>query len=114
MLRRPKGQSRERNGMEWFGMKRLKAPEEYVKGDVIDEQTNIFTLGALMFEFFGSFSDEEMKRRYSDHRFLPCACSDWQLNEESYRVAVKAVSLSRNERYRTFAEFYADWKEAVS
>ena len=40
-------------GTEWFGTKRFKAPEEYIKGSVIDEQTNIFTLGALIFEFFG-------------------------------------------------------------
>ena len=47
-------------GLEWFGTKRLKAPEEYIKGSAIDEQTNIFTLGALIFECFGYFSDEEL------------------------------------------------------
>lgn len=38
--------------IEWFGTKRLKAPEEYIEGSVTDKQTNIFTLGALIFEFF--------------------------------------------------------------
>ncbi|MCM1134887.1 MAG: hypothetical protein NC400_04845 [Clostridium sp.] len=99
-------------GVEWFGTKRLKAPEEYIKGSPIDEQTNIFTLGALIFEFFGSFSDEEIKRRYFSNQFLPCAYSNWQLNEESYQAARKAVRLNKKERYMTFAEFCADWKKA--
>lgn len=43
-------------GTDWFGTKRLKAPEEYMKGSAIDEQTNIFTLGSLIFGFFGCFS----------------------------------------------------------
>ena len=101
-------------GSEWFGTKRLKAPEEYIKGSVIDEQTNIFTLGALIFEFFGCFSDEEMKQRYYNNQFSPCSCSNWQLNEESYQVAVKAVSLNKKERYITFDEFFTEWKRVSS
>lgn len=101
-------------GSEWFGTKRLKAPEEYIKGSVIDEQTNIFTLGALIFEFFGCFSDEEMKQRYYNNQFSPCSYSNWQLNEESYQVAVKAVSLNKKERYITFDEFFTEWKRVSS
>ena len=56
---------------DWYGTKRLKAPEEYVKGSVIDVQTNIFTLGALVFEFFGNFSASEIEKRYVQNRFLP-------------------------------------------
>lgn len=100
-------------GTEWFGTKRLKAPEEYIKGSVIDKQTNIFTLGALIFEFFGCFSDEEIKQRYYNNQFFPCPYSNWQLNEESYQVAVKAVNLNKNERYITFDDFFAEWKKAV-
>ena len=101
-------------GPDWFGTKRLKAPEEYIKGAAIDEQTNIFTLGALIFEFFGSFSDEEIRQRYAGNRFVPCALENWQLNEESYRVARRAVSFSRRERYSTFAKFRQAWTAAVS
>ena len=50
-------------GTDWYGTKRLKAPEEYRKGSVIDEQTNIFTLGALLFEFFGNYTAGEIKQR---------------------------------------------------
>ncbi len=99
---------------DWYGTKRLKAPEEYIKGSVIDIQTNIFTLGALVFEFFGSFSDSEIEKRYVQNRFVPCEYKDWQLNRESYNAAVKAVSASRNERYKTFGEFYNEWKHALS
>lgn len=100
-------------GAEWFGTKRLKAPEEYEKGSVIDEQTNIFTLGALLFEFFGTFSEEEIHRRYQENQFRPCSLSNWQLNKESYQVAKKAVSPNKRDRYLTFADFFEDWKKAV-
>ena len=99
-------------GVDWFGTKRLKAPEEYIKGSSIDEQTNIFTLGALIFDFFGEFSEEEIQNRYRSNQFLPCSVSKWQLNEEAYRVALKAVCPNRNERYLTFAEFWSEWKTA--
>lgn len=101
-------------GGEWFGTKRLKAPEEYIKGSAIDEQTNIFTLGALIFEFFGNFTMEEIGLRYLNNQFVPCSYSDWQLNEESYRVATEAVSINKSERYTTFVEFFNDWKKANS
>lgn len=100
-------------GENWFGTKRLKAPEEYVKGSNIDKQTNIFTLGALIFEFFGGHSPEEIGKRYRDNQFLPCSYFDWQLNEAGYKVAVKAVSLGREGRYLTFEEFHTDWKKAL-
>lgn len=97
-------------GEEWFGTKRLKAPEEYEKGGIIDEQANIFTLGALIYAFFGVFTDEEIQKRYSSNQFLPCAHSRWQLNEESYQVARRAVRPDKEERYRTFGAFFAEWK----
>lgn len=99
-------------GIDWFGTKRLKAPEEYIKGCTIDEQTNIFTLGALIFDFFGSFSEEEIRQRYCNNQFSPCSLYKWQLSEESYKVATKAVSINKSERYLTFTEFFDDWKTA--
>lgn len=100
-------------GAEWFGTKRFKAPEEYRKGSVIDEQTNLFTLGALIFDFFGTFSSKEMEQRYISNQFLPCSRSNWQLNEKSYQTALKAVCPLKTERYMTFAEFYDEWKKAT-
>lgn len=100
-------------GAQWFGTKRLKAPEEYIKGSPIDERTNIFTLGALIFEFLGNYSDQEIKERYAKSRFLPCSRGDWQLSAKSYEAAARAVSSDKDRRYRTFAEFYEEWKRAT-
>ncbi|MBR2925464.1 MAG: serine/threonine protein kinase [Clostridia bacterium] len=101
-------------GIDWFGTKRLKAPEEYSQGHSIDEQTNIFTLGALIFEFFGRFSEEEIRKRYIDNQFIPCALCNWQLSENSYQVAQKAVSPNKLNRYATLANFLHDWSAANS
>ena len=97
-------------GEDWPGTKRLKAPEEYELNSCIDEQTNVFTLGALLFEFFGAFTGQEMEERYRYNRFLPCGLENWQLSEEKYRVAVRAVQPDRKERYKTIEEFYEDWR----
>ena len=55
---------------------------------------------------------EEIHRRYCDNQFVPCPLHNWQLNEESYRVAKKAVSPNKSERYLTFSEFFGEWEEA--
>lgn len=100
-------------GEEWYGTKRLKAPEEYEMGSAIDERTNVFTLGALIFEFFGNFSDEEVRQRYVQNRFVPCSRSQWQLGEAGYEAARKAVCEARNQRYGTIGEFWEAWRRAV-
>ena len=100
-------------GEEWFGTKRLKAPEEYVKGAVIDERTNVFTLGVLLFEFFGIFSEEEISRRYFENQFRPCDIARWKLDEESYNVASRAVSQERDARYKSIKEFHAKWRKTT-
>jgi len=99
-------------GTDWYGTKRLKAPEEYVEGSVIDEQTNLFTLGAILFDFFGSYTEEEIQKRYTNNQFLPCSLENWQLNEASYLVAKKAVNPVKSERYQSFDVFYQEWRKA--
>ena len=66
-----------------------------------------------IFDFFGEFSEEEIQQRYNNNQFLPCSINKWQLSEAAYRVAIKAVSPDRNERYLTFAEFWNEWKKAL-
>lgn len=39
-------------GKNYWGTKRVKAPEEYCYGAVIDEATNVYTLGAVLFNSF--------------------------------------------------------------
>lgn len=96
-------------GEDWWGTKRLKAPEEYALGALIDEQTMVFTLGALLFDFFGSFSQQDIERRYAENRFIPCGIDNWQLDASKYAAALKAVDPDRNNRFKSIAEFWSSW-----
>lgn len=100
-------------GEGWFGTKRLKAPEEYVLGARIDERTNVFTLGALLFEFFGRFSAADIERRYRENRFVPCPLGGWELNRQTYEAARRAVSPERRGRFESVEQFYAAWNRAL-
>lgn len=101
-------------GEDYWGTKRLKAPEEYCYGDVIDETTNVYTLGALLFDsFFGNFTDAQVRQRYERNAFMPCAFDDWELSKACYEVAVKAVSVEKSERYASINEFYTAWNAAL-
>lgn len=101
-------------GEEYWGTKRLKAPEEYILGSVVDETTNVYTLGAMIFDFFGTFTSEEIGRRYTDRRFLPCPKERWSLGEEAYSVVLRAVAHDREKRYQTIAEFHEKFRSAVT
>ena len=46
-------------GKDYFGTKRLKAPEENELGAVIDEQTSLFTLGAIIFDMFSNVTNKD-------------------------------------------------------
>lgn len=100
-------------GEGWFGTKRLKAPEEYILGSPIDSRTNVFTLGALIFDFFGQFTADDIARRYYLSRFEPCSAEWWQLGGESYSAVLKAVSPERSLRYASVRDFHREWKRAV-
>jgi serine/threonine-protein kinase len=96
-------------GEDYWGSKRLKAPEEYILNETIDERTNVFTLGAMMFHIFGSFTEEEIRRRYKSCCFLPCSIEQWELSEKAYEVLRKAVAPKPEERYQTMREFQERW-----
>jgi serine/threonine-protein kinase len=97
-------------GEDYWGSKRLKAPEEYILNETIDERTNVFTLGAMIFHIFGSFTEEEIKMRYKNSCFLPCSIEQWELSEEAYEVLRKAVAPKPEERYQTVKEFQERWE----
>lgn len=97
-------------GEDYWGSKRLKAPEEYILNEIIDERTNVFTLGAMIFHIFGSFTEEEIKMRYKNSCFLPCSIEQWELSEEAYEVLRKAVAPKPEERYQTVKEFQGKWE----
>lgn len=100
-------------GEKLFGTKRLKSPEEYILGAKLDERTNVFTLGALLFDFFGEFSSLDIAERYEKNAFFPCDREKWELNTECYEAAGKAVSAARNIRYNTIREFHSAWEKAL-
>ena len=74
------------------------SPEEFAAGAVIDERTNVYTMGALAFALFSGFSRKE---------------EDWMLPAALYRVAAKAVSEEKNERYASLQELLAAWEAAL-
>ena len=101
-------------GENYWGTKRLKAPEEYIYGAVIDEATNVYTLGALMFDcFFGNYTDDEIRQRYETNAFSPCSFENWELSKACFDVALKAVSKDRDKRFSTINEFHLAWNAAL-
>ncbi|MCI8665927.1 MAG: serine/threonine protein kinase [Dorea sp.] len=100
-------------GEDYWGTKRLKAPEEYILGAVVDEVTNVYTLGAMLFDFFGAFTTEEIGRRYTTRSFLPCPKERWSLGDEAYSVILQAVEHDRDKRYQTIAKFHESFRKAV-
>lgn len=101
-------------GVDYWGTKRLKSPEEYVYGAVIDETTNVFALGALLFDsFFGNYTDAEVRQRYKMNAFTPCSFENWELSKACYDVALKSVAKERSERYASINEFYTAWNVAL-
>ena len=100
-------------GEDFFGTKRLKAPEEYVKGAVIGEVTNVYTLGALIFSFFGNFTDNDIRQRYMKNAFTPCSFENWELSKSCYDIVLKAISIDKASRYTSIDDFFITWNNAL-
>ncbi|MFD0677690.1 MULTISPECIES: serine/threonine protein kinase [unclassified Paenibacillus] len=83
-----------------FGSTRFMAPEEFVKGSIIDGVTNVFTMGATAFVFLGEEGSRELK--------------DWKASEELYRIVLKAVSPDRTNRFESIDVFYQEWLKALN
>jgi serine/threonine-protein kinase len=81
---------------------------------VIDEATNVYTLGAMIFHFFGSYSEEEISQIYQNNRFFPCAKERWELSKDMYEVSLKAVMEDRSERYQSVSEFFINWNKVLT
>jgi serine/threonine-protein kinase len=72
------------------------SPEEFTLGAVIDEVTNVYTMGATAFALFGGEKDRSIEK--------------WRLNEALYEVALKAVSDDRGKRQQSILEFKHEWE----
>jgi len=84
-------------GRMW-GSSRFMSPEEYRLGNIIDEVTNVYTMGATAFALFGDERDRHIEK--------------WTLNRMLYGVAKRAVSDERNERYQSIPELMQAWRTA--
>ncbi len=98
-------------GKNYFGTKRLKAPEENELGAIIDEATSEFTLAAIIFDMFSDV--ENISERYEKGIFIPNKLETFELSEEVYRVLIKAVSYERRNRYKTIKEFHKEFLKAI-
>ena len=83
--------------MGLWGSSRFVSPEERTDGAVIDEVTNVYTMGATAFCLFAD-SD-----RYPEA---------WPLSAERYAVVKKAVSDKRDGRQQSIKQIIAEWKTA--
>ncbi|NMH68370.1 serine/threonine protein kinase [Bacillus sp. RO3] len=81
-------------GRMW-GSSRFMAPEEFTQGEVIDEGTNVYLMGATAFALFGGETDRSLDK--------------WRLSKELYEVACKAVSDERTKRQPSLKEFKREW-----
>ena len=85
-------------GRMW-GSSLFMSPEEFQLGAVLDEITNVYTVGATAFALFGAYSR---------------TCDKWQLSEKLFDVATKAVNDDRSERQQSIRQFVEEWEKALS
>lgn len=86
-----------RMGRMW-GSARFMSPEEYQAGAVIDEITNVYTMGATAFALFADYDRSE---------------ENWLLNHALYRTAVRAVSDERSQRQPSLQAFTDEWEQGL-
>lgn len=82
-------------GENYWGSPRFKAPEESELGAIIDERTNVYTMGAIAFGLLGGETDHSAKK--------------WEGNEQLYQIALRATELDRSKRYSSVKDFYDQW-----
>ncbi|HBI73305.1 MAG TPA: serine/threonine protein kinase [Lachnospiraceae bacterium] len=81
-----------------WGDPSLMSPEESRSGAIVDEISNVFTMGAIAFVFFAE--DDKQSRE------------KWTLSNDLYAVAKKAVNEPRNQRQQTIRNFIEEWRAA--
>lgn len=81
-----------------YGSSLFQSPEEYQLGAIIDEITNVYTIGATAFAFFSNFDRTGQ---------------DWILSKKLYDIALKAVSDERDKRQQSIQDFINEWNNAL-
>lgn len=84
-------------GRMW-GSSLFQSPEEYELGAVIDEVTNVYTVGATAFALFGNYGRVR---------------EQWELGDPCFAVAERAVKKERSLRQPSIAQFRREWEKAL-
>ncbi|WP_046212415.1 protein kinase family protein [Paenibacillus wulumuqiensis] len=84
-------------GRMW-GSSRYMSPEEFQLGEEIDERSNVFLMGATAFQLFGGGKERNL--------------DTWQANEVLFKIALKAVSMKKKDRYPSIGEYLQAWDKA--
>ena len=82
-----------------YGSSRFMAPEEFQKGERIDERTNVFMLGRTAFVLLANNSDSQ---------------DDWKGNDALWHVAKKATNADKQLRCQSVQEFVSAWQAAIA
>ncbi|MDD4495350.1 MAG: phosphotransferase [Eubacteriales bacterium] len=85
------------NGLGIVGSARYVSPEECVKDTIMDEITNVYTIGATAFALF-AYGDRSREA--------------WPLSDSQYATVKKAVNDERSKRQQSIAQFIAEWEAA--
>lgn len=85
-------------GRMW-GSSRFQSPEEFQLGAVIDEITNVYTVGATAFALFGGYERTRDK---------------WQLSGRLFEIASQSVSDDRSRRQQSVLQFREEWETALA
>ena len=83
--------------MGLWGSTRFVSPEEQTDGAVVDEVTNVYTMGATAFCLF---ADSSRSR------------AAWPLSDRQYDVVARATSDDRSQRQQSIAELMSEWHAA--
>ncbi|MGL4736075.1 MAG: hypothetical protein ACRCW2_01355 [Cellulosilyticaceae bacterium] len=86
-------------GDDYWGSPRFKAPEESEAGAVIDERTNVYTMGAIAFGLLGGETDHSFEK--------------WEAGRALYEVAKRATAQDRDKRYGSISELYEEWMKYI-
>ena len=87
-----------RRGRMW-GSSRFMSPEEFNKGASIDETTNVYTMGTLMFFVFGDERDKDFAK--------------WTAGKKLFDIAAKATSKNKRDRFKSISEMTQAVEESL-
>lgn len=81
-------------------------------GATIDELTNEYTLGAIIFDMFSNVCNN--KERYTKGVFIPNNKNEFELSDNTYNVLLKATDYDRRNRYKSILEFEKEFRNSLN